>query len=163
MGKTANCQVGVSVHAVHPPRLEGWGETPPAKNGLSLGGYGAVAMNAAQMVSMTKLPEQLRETLTRDRGKELPAHAQFALDTGTRVFSAAPHPPQQRPTNQNTNGLQRQYFPKGTDLSMWSAEDLEAAALALNRPREVLGWITPLRYSASSYSCSNSPVLHRPT
>ncbi|QUF06725.1 IS30 family transposase [Actinosynnema pretiosum subsp. pretiosum] len=129
---------------VHLPRLEGWGETPPVKNGLSLGGYGAVAMNAALTVSMTKLPEQLRRTLTWDRGKELSAHARFALDTGTRVFFADPHSPWQRPTNENTNGLLRQYFPKGTDLSRWSAEDLEAVALTLNnRPRKVLGWKTP--------------------
>ena len=129
---------------VHLPRLEGWGEIPPVKNGPSLGGYGAVAMNAALTVSMTKLPEQLRKTLTWDRGKELSAHAQFALSTGTRVFFADPHSPWQRPTNENTNGLLRQYFPKGTDLSRWSAEDLEAVALALNnRPRKVLGWKTP--------------------
>ena len=90
---------------VHLPRLEGWGETPPVKNGPSLGGYGAVAMNAALTVSMTKLPEQLRKTLTWDRGKELSAHAQFALDTGTRVFFADPHSPWQRPTNENLNGF----------------------------------------------------------
>ncbi|THJ64013.1 IS30 family transposase [Arthrobacter echini] len=129
---------------VHLPRLEGWGEKPPVKNGPSLGGYGAVAMNAALTVSMTKLPEQLRKTLTWDRGKELSAHAQFTLDTGTKVFFADPHSPWQRPTNENTNGLLRQYFPKGTDLSRWSAEDLEAVALALNnRPRKTLGWKTP--------------------
>lgn len=129
---------------VHLPRLEGWGENPPVKNGPSLGGYGAVAMNAALTISMTKLPEQLRKTLTWDRGKELSAHAQFALETGTRVFFADPHSPWQRPTNENTNGLLRQYFPKGTDLSRWSAADLEAVALALNnRPRKVLGWKTP--------------------
>jgi IS30 family transposase len=129
---------------VHLPRLEGWGEKPPVKNGPALGGYGAVAMNAALMASMTKLPEQLRKTLTWDRGKELSAHAQFALETGTRVFFADPHSPWQRPTNENTNGLLRQYFPKGTDLSRWSSEDLEAIALAINnRPRKVLGWRTP--------------------
>jgi len=129
---------------VHLPRLEGWGETPPVKNGPSLGGYGAVAMSIALTASMTKLPEQLRKTLTWDRGKELSAHAQFALDTGTRVFFADPHSPWQRPTNENTNGLLRQYFPKGTDLSRWSGEDLEAVALALNnRPRKVLDWKTP--------------------
>jgi IS30 family transposase len=78
------------------------------------------------------------------RGKELSAHAQFTLDTGTRVFFADPHSPWQRPTNENTNGLLRQYFPKGTDLSRWDAEDLEAVALALNnRPRKILGWRTP--------------------
>ncbi|WP_442789827.1 IS30 family transposase [Nocardiopsis sp. EMB25] len=129
---------------VHLPRLEGWGEQPTVKNGPSLGGYGAVAMNAALTVSMAKLPEQLRKTLTWDRGKELSAHAQFALETGTKVFFADPHSPWQRPTNENTNGLLRQYFPKGTDLSRWSIEDLEAVALAVNnRPRKVLGWRTP--------------------
>ncbi|WP_437436948.1 IS30 family transposase [Rhodococcus pyridinivorans] len=129
---------------VHLPRLEGWGERPPVKNGPSLGGYGAVAMNAALTTSMTTLPEQLRKTLTWDRGKELSRHARFALKTGTRVFFADPHSPWQRPTNENTNGLLRQYFPKGTDLSRWSAEDLEAVALAINnRPRKVLGWRTP--------------------
>jgi IS30 family transposase len=129
---------------VHLPRLEGWGEKPHTKNGPSLGGYGAVAMNAALMASITTLPEQLRKTLTWDRGKELSGHAQFALETGTRVFFADPHSPWQRPTNENTNGLLRQYFPKGTDLSRWSADDLEAVAHALNnRPRKILDWKTP--------------------
>ena len=129
---------------VHLPRLEGWGEKPYVKNGPSLGGYGAVAMNAALTTSMTKLPEQLRETLTWDRGKELSGHALFTLGTGTKVFFADPHSPWQRPTNENTNGLLRQYFPKGTDLSRWSAEDLEAVAYTLNnRPRKTLGWKTP--------------------
>jgi IS30 family transposase len=129
---------------VHLPRLEGWGENPPVKNGPSLGGYGAVAMNAALTASMTKLPEQLRKTLTWDRGKELSGHTRFALETGTKVFFADPHSPWQRPTNENTNGLLRQYFPKGTDLSRWSAEDLEAVALAVNnRPRKILDWKTP--------------------
>ena len=101
-------------------------------------------MNVALTASMTQLPAQLRKTLTWDRGKELSAHAQFALETGTKVFFADPHSPWQRPTNENTNGLLRQYFPKGTDLSRWSAEDLEAVALALNnRPRKALDWKTP--------------------
>ncbi|MGF0304070.1 IS30 family transposase [Rhodococcus rhodochrous] len=129
---------------VHLPRLEGWGEKPPVKNGPSLGGYGAAAMNTALTTSIAALPEQLRKTLTWDRGKELSAHAQFTLDTGTRVFFADPHSPWQRPTNENTNGLLRQYFPKGTDLSRWSAQDLEAVALAINnRPRKILDWRTP--------------------
>lgn len=129
---------------VHLPRLEGWGEKPSVKNGPSLGGYGAVAMNAALTASMTALPAQLRKTLTWDRGKELAWHAQFTLETGTKVFFADPHSPWQRPTNENTNGLLRQYFPKGTDLSRWSTEDLEAVAYTLNnRPRKILGWKTP--------------------
>jgi IS30 family transposase len=129
---------------VHLPRMEGYGETPRVKNGPALAGYGAVAMNTALYATMTKLPQQLRQTLTWDRGKELSGHAQFALETGTKVFFADPLSPWQRPTNENTNGLLRQYFPKGTDLSRWSAEDLEAIALTLNnRPRKSLDWKTP--------------------
>ena len=89
-----------STMLVHLPRLDGWGQSPPVKNGPSLGGYGAEAMNAALTASITRLPEQLRKTLTRDRGKELSGHAQFALDTGTRVYFADPHSPWQRPTNE---------------------------------------------------------------
>lgn len=114
------------------------------KNGLALGGYGAIAMNAALTASIASLPQQLRKTLTWDRGKEMSAHAQFAMDTGTQVFFADPHSPWQRPSNENTDGLLRQYFPKGTDLSRWSAGDLEAIAYTLNnRPRKALGWKTP--------------------
>ena len=127
---------------VHLPRVEGWGEKPYVKNGPALGGYGAVAMNAALTASMTKLPEQLRKTLTWDRGKELSGHAQFALETGTRCSLPPTRRGSGRPTR--ANGLLRQYFPKGTDLSRWSAEDLEAVAHALNnRPRKILGWKTP--------------------
>ena len=129
---------------VHLPPMDGHGEAARVKNGPALAGHGAVAMNAALTASMTRLPEQLRKTLTWDRGKELAMHAQFTLETGTKVFFADPHSPWQRPTNENTNGLLRQYFPKGTDLSRWSAEDLEAVAYALNnRPRKVLEWKTP--------------------
>ena len=143
---------------VHLPRLEGWGEKPYVKNGPSLGGYGAVAMNAALKTSITTLPEQLRKTLTWDRGKELSGHTLFALETGTQVFFADPHSPWQRPTNENTNGLLRQYFPKGTDLSRWSAEDLEAVAHALNnRPRKTLGWKTPAEVFEEQLRSLNQP------
>ena len=143
---------------VHLPRMEGWGQQPAVKNGPSLGGYGAIAMNAALTTSMTRLPEQLRQTLTWDRGKELSGHAQFALDTGTKVFFADPHSPWQRPTNENTNGLLRQYFPKGTDLSRWSADDLEAVALTINdRPRKVLGWKTPAEVFAEQLLSLQQP------
>ena len=101
-------------------------------------------MKDALASTITTLPEQLRRSLTWDRGKEMSAHAQFTIETGLPVFFADPHSPWQRGTNENTNGLLRQYFPKGTDLSRWSAEEIEAVAHALNtRPRKTLGWKTP--------------------
>jgi IS30 family transposase len=93
---------------------------------------------------MTNLPEQLRRSLTWDRGKELSAHAAFKVETGIPVYFADPRSPWQRGSNENTNGLLRQYFPKGTDVSRWNAEEIDAVANALNnRPRKTLGWKTP--------------------
>jgi IS30 family transposase len=129
---------------VHLPRLEGFGVDPPVKNGPALGGYGAIAMKDALQATLGSMPEGLVRSLTWDRGKELSAHAQFTIDTGIKVFFADPHSPWQRATNENTNGLLRQYFPKGTDLSRWSHEDVLAVQDAINsRPRKVLGWKTP--------------------
>jgi IS30 family transposase len=129
---------------VHLPRAAGYVAGARVHNGPALGGYGAVAMQDALAASMTSLPEQLRRSLTWDRGKELAAHAQFTVETGIAVYFADPYSPWQRPTNENTNGLIRQYFPKGTDLSRWCAEDIAAVEAALNaRPRKVLGWKTP--------------------
>ena len=129
---------------VHLPREDGYGTTAPVKNGPALGGYGAVSMKNALASTMSTMPQQLVRSLTWDRGKELSAHAQFKVETGIPVFFADPHSPWQRGTNENTNGLLRQYFPKGTDLSRWTAHDLEAVAHALNsRPRKTLGWKTP--------------------
>src|SRR3954463_4114715 len=126
------------------PRLEGYGTVPPVKNGPALGGYGAVAMKDALTTTMTTMPAELLRSLTWDRGKELSAHAQFKVDTGIAVYFADPHSPWQRGTNENTNGLLRQYFPKGTDISRWNLEDLLAVQAAVNsRPRKVLDWKTP--------------------
>jgi IS30 family transposase len=129
---------------LHLPRMPGYGLEPRVKNGPALAGYGAEAMRQAITSKITTLPEQLRRSLTWDRGKELAQHAQLKIDTDVAVYFADPHSPWQRGTNENTNGLLRQYFPKGTDLSRWTAEEIEAVAAALNgRPRKTLEWQTP--------------------
>ena len=129
---------------VHLPREEGYHHQRTPKNGPALAGYGAITMKNALAATITTLPEQLLRSLTWDRGKELSQHAAFTVETGLPVFFADPQSPWQRGTNENTNGLLRQYFPKGTDVSRWTAEELEAVAHALNtRPRKTLGWKTP--------------------
>ncbi len=129
---------------VHLPRENGYGLIPRTKNGPALAGYGAVTMANALKKTVTTLPAQLWRSLTWDRGKELSDHARFTVDTGVKVFFADPRSPWQRGTNENTNGLLRQYFPKGTDLSRWSAQEIQSVAHALNtRPRKTLGWKTP--------------------
>jgi IS30 family transposase len=129
---------------LHLPRMAGYGVEPRVHNGPALAGYGAEAMRDALASRFTTLPEQLRRSLTWDRGKELSQHAQLKIDTGLAIYFADPHSPWQRGTNENTNGLLRQYFPKGTDLSRWSRDEVEAVAAALNaRPRKTLGWKTP--------------------
>jgi IS30 family transposase len=129
---------------LHLPRMTGYGIEPRVKNGPALAGYGAEAMRKAIAEKIGTLPDQLRRSLTWDRGKELAQHAQLKIDTNVAVYFADPHSPWQRGTNENTNGLLRQYFAKGTDLSRWSADDLEAVTAALNgRPRKTLGWKTP--------------------
>jgi IS30 family transposase len=140
---------------IHLPREDGYVTTARTKNGPPLAGYGALTMKNALASTMTTLPEQLRRSLTWDRGKELSQHAAFKVETDIPVYFADPHSPWQRGTNENTNGLLRQYFPKGTDLSRWSADEIEAVAAALNsRPRKTLGWRTPAeeldRYIQSS-------------
>jgi transposase, IS30 family len=129
---------------LHLPRLPGHGDQPRAKNRLALTGHGAEAVRDAIAASITALPEQLRRSLAWDQGAEMAQHVQLRIDSGLRVYFCDPRSPWQRGTNENTNGLLRQYFPKGTDLSRHGADDLAAVAATLNgRPRKTLGWKTP--------------------
>jgi IS30 family transposase len=90
------------------------------------------------------LPDQLRRSLTWDQGAEMAQHARLRIDAGLAVYFCDPQSPWQRGTNENTNGLLRQYFPRGTDLARHSPDDLAAVAAALNtRPRKTLGFKTP--------------------
>jgi IS30 family transposase len=129
---------------LHLPRMEGHGDGPTIKNGPPLAGHGAEAVRNAIAASIVALPEQLRRSLTWDQGAEMAEHAQLRIDTGLDIYFCDPQSPWQRGTNENTNGLLRQYFPKGTDLARHSNDDLAAVALALNtRPRKTLEWRTP--------------------
>src|SRR4029078_7651354 len=129
---------------LHLPRMAGHGDGPRTKNGAALAGNGAEAGRDAITPAVLTLPQQMRRSLTWDQGAEMAQHAQLRIEAGVQVYFCDPHSPWQRGTNENTNGLLRQYFPKGTDLSVHSAEDLAAVAIALNsRPRKTLGWRTP--------------------
>jgi IS30 family transposase len=129
---------------LHLPRLPGHGEGARAKNGPALAGHGAEAVRDAITRNITKLPEALRKSLTWDQGAEMSEHARLRIDAGVAVYFCDPHSPWQRGTNENTNGLLRQYFPKGTDLTVHGEDELVAVAAALNgRPRKTLDWRTP--------------------
>ena len=160
----------LSIH-VRPPEIEdrqlpGHWEGDLIKGKGNASAIGTLVERTTRLVVLVKLPHPnpataahvlqaftdklngiaapMRQSLTYDRGREMAEHAQLTRNTGMKVYFCDPYSPWQRGSNENTNGLLRQYFPKGTDLSRWSAEDLEAVAHALNnRPRKVLGWKTP--------------------
>lgn len=111
---------------------------------VRLNGKDSVHVAAALARKIKTLPRQLTATLTWDRGSEMGAHKQFAMATKTAVYFCDPYSPWQRGSNENTNGLLRQYFPKGADLSGFTQRQLDAIARQLNtRPRKTLGYKTP--------------------
>jgi transposase, IS30 family len=121
-------------------------------------GHDALQVRDRMIETIHTLPQHLRRSLTWDRGTEMARHTDITLATDLAIYFCDPHSPWQRGSNENTNGLLRQYFPKGTDLSVHSAEDLAAVAAELNgRPRKTLDWLTP----AQSYTrvlSNQSPV-----
>ena len=129
---------------LHLPRMKSYGQQPAVKNGPPLAGHGAEAVRDAIAESIMTLPEQLRRSLAWDQGAEMAQHAQLRIETGLPIYFCDPHSPWQRGTNENTNGLLRQYFPKGTDLTAVGQEELDAVAAELNgRPRQTLDWRSP--------------------
>ncbi len=129
---------------LHLPPMPGHRKQQRVHNGPALAGHGAQAVRDAIAASITTLPRQLRRSLTWDQGAEMAQHDQLREDTNLDIYFCYPQAPWQRGTNENTNGLLRQYFPKGTDLSRHSRGDLDAVAATLNsRPRKTLDWKTP--------------------
>jgi IS30 family transposase len=114
-------------------------------------GHGAEAVRKAMTKRILTLPAQLRRSITWDQGKEMAEHVQFTVDTGVKIYFCDPKSPWQRGSNENTNGLLRQYLPKSSDLSQCSQRELDAIARSLNtRPRQTLGWMTPSRAFAEA-------------
>jgi IS30 family transposase len=116
-------------------------------------GRSAEQVREAMTRKIRELPDYLFRSLTWDRGKEMAEHVKFTVDTGVQIYFCDPYKPWQRGTNENTNGLLRQYFPKGTDLSVHSQRHLDKVAIQLNgRPRMTLDWRTPAEAMAEDYA-----------
>ena len=109
-------------------------------------GINAESARVGLTAKILTLPENLRRSLTCDQGREMKQHVRFTIDTGVQVYFCDPHSPWQRGSNENTNGLLRQYFPSGKTVAHYSQEDLDRVAAQLNdRPRETLGWKSPAK------------------
>jgi IS30 family transposase len=135
---------------------------PPRDDGIAA--HGALAVQEAMIAKMAELPDQLLRTLTWDQGIEMTNHAKIAEATGLQIYFCDPHSPWQRGTNENTNGLLRQYFPKGTDLSLWGPGYLDTVAAELNnRPRKTLNWRTPAETLDKLLSNPSDPPAVAPT
>ncbi|WP_081287468.1 IS30 family transposase, partial [Mycobacterium asiaticum] len=121
--------------------------------------HGALAVQEAIVAKMTQLPVTLRRTLTWDQGREMTNHAAIAAATDLDIYFCDPHSPWQRGSNENTNGLLRQYFAKGTDLSVFPADYLDYVAAQLNnRPRKTLGWKKPAEALDELLSDPSKPI-----
>ena len=139
---------------LHLPPMVGHASGARVKNGPALAGHGAEAVRDAIAAKIAALPQQLGKSLTWDQGAEMAQHAQLRIDTGLAIYFCDPRSPWQRGSNENTNGLLRQYFPKGTDLSRYGERELDAVAAALNgRPRKTLEWKTPAEALDGLLSC----------
>ena len=126
------------------PPMPGHAAGARVKNGPALAGHGAEAVRQAIAAKIAMLPHLLGESLTWDQSAEMAQHAQLRIETGLQIYFCDPRSPWQRGTNENTNGLLRQYFPKGTDLSRYGERELDAVAATLNgMPRKTPGWKTP--------------------
>ena len=141
-----------------PRAIEGH-DSPTTNSSPARTGAGAAAVRDAIADTITTLPEQLRRSLTWDQGIEMAQHVRLRLDTGLQIYFCDPRSPWQRGTNENTNGLLRQYFPRGTNLARHSADELAAVAAALNgRPRKTLGWKTPAEVLTEYLSAAACPA-----
>ena len=142
------------------PPMIGHGQEARVKNGPALAGHGAEAVRDAIARTIITLPAELRRSLTWDQGAEMAQHADLKIDAGVQVYFCDPHSPWQRGSNENTNGLLRQYFPKGTDLSVHSAEAIATVATTLNaRPRKTLAWKTPAEALDRLLRSANKPSV----
>jgi IS30 family transposase len=149
---------------LHLPRMPGHGGARD-KRSPALAGHGAEAVRNAVCAALRRLPRPLRQTLTWDQGAEMAQHVKLREDLGTTVYFCEPRSPWQRGTNENFNGLLRQYFPKGTDLCRHDISNVAAVQDALNaRPRKILGWQTPAEvFNKLIAESTSSPMRSWPT